>query len=130
MLKGFKYGFKLNYAGPRSSCAYDNLLSIKQNPEVATKKLINEIELGRMVGPFENKPISNLRCSPIGVVPKKTGGFRLITHLSYPKENSVNDFIDERFTKVNYSSFDNIVNLVKRLGKGALCGKKRYKIGI
>jgi len=53
-----------------------------------------------MVGPFKNKPISNLRCSPIGVVPKKTGGFRLITHLSYPKENSVNDYIDERFTKV------------------------------
>jgi len=71
-----------------------------------------------MTGPFKNKPVSNLRCSPIGVVPKKTGGFRLITHLSYPKENSVNDFIDERFKKVNYSSFDNIVNLVKTVRKG------------
>jgi hypothetical protein len=68
-----------------------------------------------------NKPIFNLRCSPIGVVPKKTGGFRLIAHLFYPKEN---DFIDARFTKVNYSSLDNIVNLVFRLGKGALCGKQ------
>jgi hypothetical protein len=80
-----------------------------------------------MAGPFKNKPISNFRCSPIGVVPKNTGGCRLITHLSYHKENSVNDFIDERFTKVDYSSFDNIVNLVKRLGKGALCGKKDIK---
>lgn len=113
-LRGFKYGFKLNYTGPRSSCAYDNLLAIKQNPDVATKQLINEIELGRMAGPFKNKPISNLRCSPVRVVPKRTGDVRLITHLSYHKENSVNDFIDERFTKVNYSSFDNIVNLVKR----------------
>jgi hypothetical protein len=43
LLKGFKYGFKLNHTGPKGSCAYDNLLSIKQNPEVATKKLINEI---------------------------------------------------------------------------------------
>lgn len=89
-LRVFKYGFNLNYAGSRSSCAYDNLLSIKKNPDVATKTL-NEIELGRMAGPFKNKPISNLRCSPIGVLPKKTGGFRLITHLSYPKENSVNN---------------------------------------
>ena len=97
---------------------------INQNQEVGTNTLINEIELGPMAGPFKNKPISNLRCSPIGVVPKMTGGFRLITHLSYPKENSVNDFIDERFTKVNYSSFDNIVHSVKRLGKDALCGKK------
>ena len=32
-----------------------------------------------IVGPFQNRPISNLRCSPIGVVPKKTGGWRLIT---------------------------------------------------
>ena len=56
MLKGFKYGFKFfkfNYAGPRSSCAYDDVLSIKQSPEVATKKLINEIELGRMADPFK-----------------------------------------------------------------------------
>ena len=47
-----------------------------------------------IVGPFQNRPISNLRCSPIGVVPKKTGGWRLITHLSYPPSNSVNDYID------------------------------------
>jgi hypothetical protein len=56
LLKGFKYGFKLNYARPRSSYAYDNLLSIKQNPDLATKS-INEIELGRMAGPFKDKPI-------------------------------------------------------------------------
>jgi len=53
LLKGFKSGLKLNYEGPRNSCAYDNLLSIKQNPEVATKILIHEIELGRMAGPFK-----------------------------------------------------------------------------
>jgi hypothetical protein len=30
LLKGFKYVFKLNYTGPRSFCAYDNLLSFKK----------------------------------------------------------------------------------------------------
>jgi hypothetical protein len=39
----------------------------------------------------------------------------------------VNDFIDARITKVICSSFDDIVYLVKRLGKGALCGKKDIK---
>ena len=87
----------------------------------------NEIKLGRIAGPFRKKPISNLRCSPIGIVPKKSGGFRLITHLSYPPQNSVNDFIDEKFTKVHYSSFDNAVSIVKKLGKGALIGKKDIK---
>jgi hypothetical protein len=54
-----------------------------------------------------------LRCSPIGVVPKKTGGWRLITHLPYPPSNSVNDYIDEQHTAVHYSSFDNAASIVK-----------------
>ena len=83
--------------------------------------------MGRIAGPFQNRPISNLRCSPIGVVPKKTGGWKLITHLSYPPSNSVNDYIDEQHTAVHYSSFDNAVSIVKKLGKGALIGKKDIK---
>ena len=82
--------------------------------------------MGRIAGPFQNRPISNLRCSPIGVVPKKTGGWRLITHLSYPPSNSVN-YIDEQHTAVHYSSFHNAVSIVKKLGKGALIGKKDIK---
>jgi hypothetical protein len=55
------------------------------------------IQLGRIAGSFQYSPISNLRCSPIGVIPKKTLGWRLITHLSYPTFGNVNDFIDEKF---------------------------------
>ena len=76
-----------------------------------------------MAGPFPFKPISNLRCSPIGLVPKKTGGFRLITHLSYPPGLSVNDGIDDALASVTYSNFDNAVGIIKMLGKGALLGK-------
>jgi hypothetical protein len=76
-----------------------------------------------------------LRCSPIGVIPNKTSGWRLITHLSYP---TVNDFIDEKFTSVQYSSFsefancvitliDNAGSIVRNLGKGALIRKKDIK---
>jgi hypothetical protein len=35
----------------------------------------------------------------------------------------VNHFIDEKFTSINYSSFDNVVSLVQKLGQGALIGK-------
>ena len=82
ILDGFKYGIKLNYTGLRLPQEYGNLLSVKQNPSAAINKLKNEIDLGRMAGPFDYRPISNLRCSPIGLVPKRTGGLRLITHLS------------------------------------------------
>ena len=79
--------------------------SVLENPQIALEKVENEIQLGRITGPFQYSPISNLRCSPIGVIPKKTSGWPLITHLSYPTFGSVNDFIDEKFTSVQYSTF-------------------------
>ena len=124
---GFTYGFKINYTGPRMSFETKNLKSVLQNPDAAIKKVENEIVLGRIAGPFESRPISNLRCSPIGLVPKKTSGWRLITHLSYPPSNSVNDFIDENLTSVQYSSFDNAVSIVQKLGKNAKIGKMDIK---
>jgi hypothetical protein len=51
----------------------------------------------------------------------------LKTHLSYPTFDSVNDFIDEKFTSVQYSLFDNTVSIVRDLGEGALIGKKDIK---
>ena len=66
ILDGFKYGIKLNFMGVRLPQEYRNLLSVKQNPSAAINKLQNEIDLGRMAGPFDHRPISNLRCSPIG----------------------------------------------------------------
>ena len=98
--EGFEFGFKLHYEGPHYSVESKNLKSGLQNEELAKEKLEQEIALGRMAGPFPYKPISNLRCSPIGLVPKKTGGFRLITHLSYPPGSSVNDGTDDALASV------------------------------
>jgi hypothetical protein len=103
------------------------LKSVLENPHIALEKVENEIQLGRIAGPFQYSPISNLRCSPIGVIPKKTSGWRLITHLSFPTFGSVNDFIGEKFTSVQYSLFDNVVSIVRNLGKGAMIGKKDIK---
>jgi len=123
----FLEGFRLNYFGPRSRYESKKVLSVIQNPEVAWQKVMSEVQCGRIAGPFQTRPISNLRCSPIGVVPTKTGGFRLITHLSYPPNFSVNDFIDEKYTSVKYSSFDNAVAMIQKLGQNAEIGKKDIK---
>ena len=69
-------------------------------------KLQKEIELGRILGPLKKSPISNLHCSPVGVVPKKQGGWRMIMNLSSPAGRSVNDFIDPQECTVKYFSFD------------------------
>jgi hypothetical protein len=88
----------------------------------------NEIYCGRIAGPFLTKPISNLRCLHIGIVPKKTCGFKLITHLSFPTNFSVNDYADEKFTSVKYSSFDNAINMIKNLGVNALVPLNDYTL--
>jgi len=62
-----------------------------------------------MLGPFVNLPISTLQISPIGLVPKPDGSWRLITNLSYPSDYSINSFIEDKFCKVKYSSFDAIL---------------------
>ena len=100
-----------------------NLLSAEYNKYDTLNKLLKEVKLGRMLGPFTKKPISNLRVSPIGLTPKDDGTWRLITNLSHPLGNSVNDFIDPELCRVQYSSFDKVITMISNLGKGALCGK-------
>ena len=75
------------------------------------------------MGPFTSIPIPNLRVNPVGLVQKQKGNFRLITNLSFPAGNSVNEYIDNKFKHVKYSSFDNAVNFVKAIGTGALLAK-------
>ena len=83
LLDGFTNGLKLYYHGRRMPLNTKNLKSVLFNTDFAISKVKNTILEGRITGPFNVRPISNLRCSPIGLVPTKTGGFRLITHLSY-----------------------------------------------
>ena len=85
-----------------------------QSPLATKEKIENEIPNGRIAGPFSKRPIWNLICSPVGMVPKTTSSYRLITHLSYPPSNSVNDFTDNFFSTVQYSSFDKAISIVKK----------------
>lgn len=123
LVEGFSRGFRLQYTGPRVSISSQNLVSANQYKAETLNKLQKEVSLGRMLGPFLSKPISTLRISPIGLVPKQDGGWRLITHLSYPPENSINHYIDPDLCKVKYSSLDNVLGMIYKLGKHAKLGK-------
>ena len=104
LMKGFSEGFRLGYMGPRVLKKSKNLTSVKENMEEVHRKMNGEIETGRVGGPFEAPPFDNLRCSPIGLVPKKVPGeFRLIHHLSWPEGDSVNSHIEPDESSVKYS---------------------------
>ena len=75
-----------------------------QHPEVVDSKLIKERQNGRILGTFNYPPFSDLRVSPLGVIPKKASGeFQMIHHLSFPYGDSVNTFIPPEFSTVKYA---------------------------
>jgi hypothetical protein len=75
-MHGFSNGFSLGYMGPRVLKKSKNLISVAQNKAELEiySKIKGEIEKGRVRGPFEVPPFDNLRCSPIGLVPKEVPG--------------------------------------------------------
>jgi hypothetical protein len=60
-------------------------------------------------------------------VPKSDGGWRMITHLSYPSGASINDGIDNQFCTVQYTSFDKVIEMIYDLGRSALNAKRDLK---
>lgn len=119
LAQGGEGGFLLNYHGPRIKVEFRNMKSAIQHSNELAEKIKKEIDLGRVLGPFSAPPISNLRCNPVGLLPKKQGGWRMITNLSHPFGESVNDYIDQQFCSVHLLSFDDAIHIIKTKGRGA-----------
>lgn len=127
LLEGFQFGFKLCYEGPRRPYNCNNLKSLKLLTTEAIQLVNKEINMGRVAGPFPYSPLHNLRLSPIGMVPKKDGTFRLIHHLSHPAGDSVNDYIDHKYCSVRYTPFEEALEMLEKLGSGALMARLDVK---
>lgn len=127
LLDGFSNGFRVNYEGPRVSTECNNLISAKDHEFQLGEKIIKEVNAGRIAGPFHRAPFANLRLSPVGLVPKKDGGWRMIQHLSYPQGSSVNEFIDPELATVQYTSFDKVLDTISGIGRGAQLARMDIK---
>ena len=104
-----------------------NLASINLLEQEAIAIVMKEVNLGRIAGPFKVKPLTNLRLSPVGLIPKKDGTYRLIHHLSYPAGGSVNDYIPDQYCTVHYTSFDSALSMLSKVGKGAIMARLDIK---
>ena len=63
--------------------------------------------------------------SRIGIIPKghNTGKWGLITDLSYPEGQSINDSIGQEYCSLEYTTVDKVVAKPTALGPGALLAK-------
>lgn len=128
LIRGFNFGFHVNFEGGRSVFEPPNLKSAIDRPDIVRDKLDKEINAGRIAGPFHNRPFPDMFCSPLGIVPKKNPmEFRLIHHLSFPRGSSINDFIPKEFSSVTYATINDAISTLKRAGRGSFMAKTDIK---
>ena len=113
VLDGIRHGVKIGYQGPQMSVQSDNWPSSMQHATEVTDIILKNVKLGRVAGPFSSPPFANFRCSPLGAVPKKSGGIRIINDLSWPPQKSVNEFIPRDDFSLSYTSVDAAVERIQ-----------------
>jgi len=109
VIDGFSYGFSLGVVGPVSMRNHCRPGICKA--ELADKLNV-EIERGCIIGPFKHAPTPDLVTSPVCVVPKPNGKWRLIFNLSFPIGNSVNDSIPDHLKSVSYCTVNDAVRFI------------------
>ena len=127
LVNGFKHGFNLQCTNPPVR-THDptNLKSVLLNPTCTLEKINKEVTAGRFGGPWSAPPLENFIVRSIGLREKKVKGtYRLIHHLSYPRDgNSVNSGIAPELCSVKYASFDHAIKIIQAAGPGCEIGKQ------
>ena len=122
--KGFRIGF--DYRHHQCKSASSNLHSALANARVVQEYLDKEISLGRIIGPVPPAYVPvGTQLSPFGVIPKsgQPGKWRLIVNLSSPEGASVNAGIDSELCSLHYLHLDQVVQEIRKLGRGAKMAK-------
>ena len=125
---GFRAGFDIGYDGPlnRQSSADNIPFSVGDKVEL-WNKLMKEVKLKRVAGPFDSIPFDNYIQSPIGLMPKSgSDQARLIFHLSYDFKDglrSVNFHTPKKRCSVHYRDLDCAVETYIQLAKEIIFGE-------
>ena len=120
VISGFTSSFRLGLDReplPREPC--ENSAKALKNEEVTSQLIAEEIEMGHMLGPFDEPPLEGMVYSPIHLVDKAgdPNKSRLIHNLAYPyNDQSVNRCIPQSESSVQYHYVDELIDLALELG--------------
>jgi len=125
IISGSRFGVSVEYKGPLVTREPDNWKSAYELRDVVIASLNKDIMLGRKAGPFKQPPFDNFVVSPMGAFKRKRSlnKYRVIHDLSWPPGHSINDFISEEDSSVEYVSVAQIADVVRKLGNGMYMAK-------
>jgi len=123
IVKGIEHGFRIGFDYQNCHCvsAKSNMLSASQHPQPIETYISKELAAGRIIGPLPAS-VEGVHVSRFGIIPKphQPGKWRLITDLSFPNGSSINDGIDPQLCSLSYTSIDDAVRTIMRLGPGTV----------
>ena len=130
LLEGFREGFDIGYQGPtlRQDRSQNIPFSVGNHQDL-WDKLMKEVALKRVAGPFAEIPFRNFMQSPIGLVPKAGNKTRLIFHLSFNFASglgSLNSNVPKKKCSVKYQDLDRAVEACLELLKEYPSGQVLY----
>ena len=130
---GLDFGFSLCFTGKDEDLqdAVKHGAGARANPQIVVEYPQEEVGFGSMAGPFSSCPIQGLHLNKVNLIQKpgkegaalRTKAFRLIVDLSHPETKSVNDFISEEDSSVQYTALEEIIDRVVARGPGCLLFK-------
>ena len=126
ILKGIDEGFHTGVDSTRRmTSSRRNMLSAQQHPEVIAHYIRKEVDAGNILGPFSRETAPKVHINRIGAIPKRhqPGKWRIITDLSFPEGQSVNDSIDPECCSMSYITVDRIARAALKLGRGTMLAK-------
>ena len=124
-LTSISNGFQIRFHGTSLQSAKKNLVSVATHPEVVEDYLKHELSLGRMSGPYPISLCPKVHVNRFGVIPKshQPGKWRLITDLSHPQGQSVNDGISSHLCSLTYVTINDAIANIVLLGRGSMLAK-------
>ena len=107
VVDGFRNGFSLSLCKSPKLRSTNKIFPPKKE---LVKKIGEEVNKKRIIGPFTCPPLKNLMISPVTVIPKPDSKkFRMIFNLSQPRGKSVNDNIPREKRSVTYCTVRQVV---------------------
>lgn len=118
LMEGITRGVPIDYEGDRTKPRFGKNPPVDAKGRAKIQQVIDaDVRAGKKAGPFDVPPLPHFNVSPIGAVPKKNGGTRVIHNLSYPfRGDSVNAGVREQSYRL--SRFGHAARAVRRFGRG------------